>query len=139
MLRVVFDTNTIISAIFWLAAPYEALQAVRHNKAVLLSTETLVAELADVLSRKKFITHLSSLQTTPDQLISDYRAIIELVESASIPHDAVDDPDDVAVLACAVGGQADYIITGDDDLLRLKSYRNIPIWTARAFCDLIGT
>jgi hypothetical protein len=137
MPRVVFDTNTIVSAMFWRAAPYLALQAIRQKKAVLLSTEALIAELAKVLPRKKFSTRLSALQTTPDQLLNDYRAIIEVVEPVAIPPDAADDPDDIAVLACAVGGQADYIITGDDDLLRLKTYQNIPIWTARQFCELL--
>jgi putative PIN family toxin of toxin-antitoxin system len=137
MLRVVFDTNTIVSAIFWRAAPYQALQAVRQKMAVLLSTEALIAELADVLSRRKFSARLAAIQTTPDQLLSDFRGVIELVEPVLIPSNAVDDPDDIAVLACAVGGQADYIVTGDHDLLRIVSYQNIPVWTARQFCDFL--
>lgn len=139
MLRVVFDTNTIVSAIFWRAAPYQALQAVRHNRVIFLSTESLIAELADVLLREKFTARLQALHTTPERLLSDFRAVVEWVEPAVIPADAVDDPDDLAVLACAVGGQADYVITGDNDLLRLNLYRNIPIWTARQFCDYLET
>lgn len=99
--------------------------------------DVLIAELSEVLWREKFSPRFAALQTTPDQFLGDFRAVVEIVEPSKIPPDAADDPDDVAVLACAVGGQADCIITGDDDLLRLESYQNIPIWTARQFCDYL--
>lgn len=58
-----------------------------------------------------------------------FRTIAQIVVPAAIPSDAVRDKDDVHVLACAVGGQADYIVSGDEDLLTVGAYQGIPIVT----------
>jgi len=56
-----------------------------------------------------------------------------LVESTEVPVDVVRDPKDRAVLECAVGGNADFIVSGDRDLLVLAAYQNIVILTAEQF------
>jgi uncharacterized protein len=66
-------------------------------------------------------------------ILSEYRTITELVTPAEIPPDAIRDPKDIPVLACAVGGKADYIVSGDNDLLVLTAYQNIPILSAAQF------
>jgi predicted nucleic acid-binding protein len=64
-------------------------------------------------------------------------ALSELVElPPSIPR-VSRDPDDDRVIACAVVGRADVIVSGDDDLLVLKRVGNIPILSAAAFLDLL--
>ena len=47
------------------------------------------------------------------------------------------DPDDIKILGLAVASNADYIVTGDKDLLVLKSFQNIPILTPRSFSDIL--
>jgi putative PIN family toxin of toxin-antitoxin system len=48
------------------------------------------------------------------------------------------DPSDDQVIACALAAQADYLVTGDDDMLVLTEYRSIRIVTPRQFLDLLG-
>ncbi len=59
-----------------------------------------------------------------------YAAVAVVIQPAAIALVLVDDPDDDAVLACAVGAKADRIVSGDPHLLQLGSYAGIPICTA---------
>jgi len=54
-----------------------------------------------------------------------------------LPADVCRDPDDIKILGLAVASNADYIVTGDKDLLVLKSFQNIPILSPRSFSDLL--
>ncbi|HLY26796.1 MAG TPA: putative toxin-antitoxin system toxin component, PIN family [Aggregatilineales bacterium] len=71
--------------------------------------------------------------------MSDFRILAEIVAPVELPTDVVRDPKDVAVLACALGGNAQYIVTGDDDLLTLKKYRNISIVSPTQFIEVLST
>jgi putative PIN family toxin of toxin-antitoxin system len=138
VIRVVFDTNIVVSAQFWQGAPRHALIAVRDGRAKLLTSEPLLQELTDVLTRTKFADRLKAVGTTAEALIADHRALVEIVEPAPLSGTVSDDPDDDVVLACAAGGKADYIVSGDDDLLRLETYAEIPICTVNEFLEVLG-
>ncbi len=133
MMRAVFDTNTIISAQFWGGLPREALDTVREGRTRLLASEALLDELTEVLSRSKFASNLEAVGMTVEMFVSDHRALVELVEPTKLPAPVSVDLDDDAVIACAIGGNANCIVSGDKDLLRLEAYQNIPIWNVRHF------
>jgi putative PIN family toxin of toxin-antitoxin system len=114
MIRVVLDTNTIISGLFWRGTPRQIYVAGAQEKYHLLTSENLISELYVVLQRKKFAPLLTALGKTSDDLIAEFRRSAELVTPAEIPQDAVRDPKDRVVLACALGGQADCIVSGDE-------------------------
>lgn len=61
----------------------------------------------------------------------------EIASPADVPEDAVRDPEDRMILACAVGGKADLIVSGDKDLVVLKAYQGISIVTPSAFLNLM--
>jgi len=138
MIRVVFDTNTIISAQFWLGAPRQALDAIRIGAAKLVVSEQLMTELRTVLARAKFAQRIAVIGSTVENMIADHRALVEIVEATPLPTPVCDDPKDDMVLACAVGGKADYIVSGDDDLLRLQSYQDIFIINVNTFLELLS-
>ncbi len=133
MIHVVLDTNTIISGIFWPGAPRLVYEAGFHEIYQIYSSDGLFAELNDVLRRTKFSPALTALGKSADELLAEWRRAAEFVVPAEIPTDAVRDPKDRIVLACAVGGNADYIVSGDKDLLALAVYEAIPILSASAF------
>lgn len=135
--RIVLDTNILISGIFWGGSPRALYELASEEKFVLLSSENLMAELHRVVHYPKFERSLNKRNTTPQQVIQRLRAMAQLVTPVEIPSDAVRDIDDVHVLACAVGGQADYIVSGDDDLLTLQAYENIPIVTVVSMLHLL--
>ena len=67
---------------------------------------------------------------TPESALTTVQAAARMIPAPAIPAPpALRDPDDVAVLACAVAAEVDAIITGDKDLLALATFRGIPIIT----------
>jgi putative PIN family toxin of toxin-antitoxin system len=139
MIRAVIDTNIIVSALFWGGLPGKVFVAARDELFIALLTEQLITELATVIGRDKFAEQLSKRNLTVETIIGQYRSAAVLVEPAEIPTGIVRDPKDHAVLACAVGGKADLIVSGDNDLLALAAYENIPILNVDQFLKRLSS
>ncbi|MCA0458031.1 MAG: putative toxin-antitoxin system toxin component, PIN family [Chloroflexi bacterium] len=136
-MRFVVDTNILISAFFWGGVPGQVLEVGKRSLSTLVTSEDLLAELLDVLERDKFSERLRFINLTPTEFLRNYRELVDIVPVEPLPQPVCDDPDDDAILACAVSGEADYIVSGDDDLLRLVMYENIPIVKPAQFLSLI--
>ena len=67
---------------------------------------------------------------TANQMLRDYRRLATLVASSKLARQVSRDADDDAVLACALAARADLVVSGDDDLLVLKTFEGIPIVNA---------
>ena len=74
-----------------------------------------------------------------DKLTAFARAHMKFGPEAALASDACRDPDDVPVLAAAVGANCEYLVTGDKDLLTLKEFSGVKIVTAREFSALLTT
>ena len=122
--RIVFDTNVIVSALmFPRSVPRQAFNRAYSTGKILASTATTL-ELEEVLSRKKFEKYFSMEERI--QFVARFFAdaeIIEIKEKITACRDRKDDK----FLELAVNGKADYIITGDQDLLVLHPFQNIVI------------
>ncbi len=130
MNRIVIDTNVIISAIlFQNSQPAKAIKFAKQLGEILFS-ETTFREIENTLSRPKFDRYLSldSRRQVLSQLLLDSE-LIEITETITICRD----PKDNKFLELAVNGNADYIITGDQDLLVLNPFRGIKIITVNEF------
>lgn len=128
-MRVVADTNTVVSAFLWGGPPAAVLAAAREGRITLCSSPVLVAELEDVLAREKFAARISLVGSSIPELLAGYRALVTLVRPVAISPTARD-PDDDHVLACALGAEAELIVTRDRDLLDLGTFREIRILAA---------
>jgi putative PIN family toxin of toxin-antitoxin system len=128
--RVVADTNTLVSGLLWHGNPRRVLDAARAGTLQMYTTAALLAELEEVLQRPKFAQRLSLAGVTSHTLVLGYAALARLVEPADIAPAIIADPDDDAVLACAVAARAEIIVSGDSHLLDLKEYEGISIVTA---------
>ena len=137
-MRVVFDTNVVLSGILWGGKPQLALEAIQQGYATLVGSEALLAELESVLSRAKFAPKLAEASRTVPQLIERYRAMIEIIIPADVGRVIPNDPKDDMVIACAVGGNVDIIASGDRHLLGLGQYADIRIITVDDFLNEIG-
>lgn len=138
MIRAVLDTNLIVPAFFWGGLPLEALRQARLKKFQLVASEALIDELQIVISRPKFDARIKELNTTVELLIEDgYRVLAEIVEPAQINMIVTADPSDNKLLACAIGGRANYLLSGDAHLLNLTSYTGIEICTIHYFLQKI--
>jgi uncharacterized protein len=128
--RVVADTNTVVSGLLWHGSPAQVIDAARTGLVVLSTSASLLAELDQVLHRPKFALRLARTGATAQALVVGYAALARLVVPATIAPVVEADPDDDAVLACALAARAEMIVSGDSDLLALESYEGIPVITA---------
>jgi putative PIN family toxin of toxin-antitoxin system len=134
-MKVVPDTNTVVSGLLWQGAPHDVLTLARKGEITLYTSPALLAELRDVLTRPKFAARLKKSGSTPRKLSLEFAALAKLTHPEPIESVILPDPDDDAVLACAISADAQIITSGDRHLLKLKTYRGISILTAREFLD----
>jgi putative PIN family toxin of toxin-antitoxin system len=135
--RIVLDTNVVISALLWRGAPHQLLQAIRHHPAAqLCSSPILLEELTDVLMRPAASKRLTAIGKTSHAVLTDYLEAIELFDPVQLPP-VSRDPDDDHVLACALAAHATCIVSGDRDLLTLDPFRDIRILPAREALALL--
>lgn len=137
-MRVVFDTNVVISGRLWSDSPKSALDAVYQNRATLLISEAMLDELKDVLSRPKFARRLAQLEINAVEIVEDHLRFTEVIDASPLPSPASSDPDDDLILAWAVAGKADYVVTGDPHLLTLQKFEGISILTVTGFLEQVS-
>ena len=138
-MRVVADTNVVVSGLFWRGPSRFVLDAARTGAIQLFTTAPLLAELEDVLNRQKFLSKITQTDATPRSLVLSYAALATIVKPASIDPVILEDPDDDAVLECAISADADVIVSGDSHLRRLEEYSNIRILSARQMMEQLSS
>jgi len=132
-MRAVLDTNILVSALLWGGIPKQLLDAGRNRRLTLLTGAALVAELEEVLGRPKFAGRLARAGTSVDALLEGYLDLVHFVHApplAGIILAGSRDPKDDTVLACALAATAELIVSGDQDLLTIGSFRGIRIVSA---------
>ena len=133
-MRLVLDTNTVVSGLLWKGPPHRLLSIVGTRRDITLHTSPkLLAELADVLSRDKLAATVAATGKLPDALMRQYLNIVQIVTPAIVAPVILADPDDDHVPACALAAKVDLIVSGDRHLLQLRHHQGIPIFeTAEA-------
>src|SRR3989338_788623 len=126
--RVVLDTNVVISGMIFGGLPGLVLDLVLDGVIRMAISPALEQELSRVLMSK----FPKSIERVHAILVILKEVTILVVPGERIAS-VLRDPDDPEVLACALSAHAEAIITGDKDLLELKTFRTIPILTPQAF------
>ncbi|MCB1823547.1 MAG: putative toxin-antitoxin system toxin component, PIN family [Candidatus Competibacteraceae bacterium] len=130
-MRLILDTNIVISALLWRGTPYQLLEAMsRSRERRLFASPALLEELADVLARPMAAKRLALINKTAAEVLADYQLVVEIVEPFAAPRSVLRDADDDQVITAAFAAQADFIVSGDDDLLSVGRYQGISILTA---------
>jgi uncharacterized protein len=137
--RFVLDTNLLVSGVIAAGLPRRLVDGAKAGEFELCTSEVLLAELLEVLSRGKFAARLSQADLTPQGIVDDLRRIAVVVTPVDTPRVVPTDPDDDHVIAAAVASLADLIASGDKrDLLPMGSFNGIPIVTAREAVERLG-
>ncbi|RLD04132.1 MAG: putative toxin-antitoxin system toxin component, PIN family [Chloroflexota bacterium] len=136
-MRIVIDTSVLVSGLIRpQGAPGDVLRSLRDGKfAALYSNETIM-EIVDVLGRNKF---RQKYHIEPDD-ISALINLIRLRGEAIVPEVTIidcRDPKDNKFLEVALTGGADYLVSGDSDLLSMNPYQSIPILNPAEFLAVI--
>ena len=124
----VFDTNVLVAAFVTERVCPKVLGRARRKQLDLVISPFILKEFENVLL-KKFSASKEQIRTAA-QLISE---AAQMVSPASMVSGICRDQDDDQILSCALSAEADYLVTGDSDLLELKKFRGIRILTPGAF------
>jgi uncharacterized protein len=127
--KVVLDTNVLIAALIARGVCHELLEhcVLRH---VLFTSEFILEE-----TQEKLIEKFAYSAELAAEAIGILRTRMRVVTPSKLESQVCRDPDDDNILAAAVSGICDCIITGDKDLLVLKQYEGVDIFTPRDFLD----
>ena len=137
--RAVIDNNVLVSGLLWDGKPGRVFTAVTEGHVQIFLSEELLAELREVLRRSKFAARLALKEMTPETALAKIQVVARLVPAPPVFSPLLlRDPDDLAVLACAISAAVDVIITGDKDLLTLKFFLGIPIIDAEEALKRLG-
>jgi len=120
--KIVIDTNNLISALGWEGKSRELIRRVIDKEFELVISIKQMNELKRVMNYPK-LKFNENQKNKFLEIISEIATVIE----TEIELDVVDDPDDNMILECAIESGAEYIISGDDHLKKLKSFKNIKI------------
>lgn len=131
MIRVVLDTNIIISALVFGGKPRAVLDLIIRKKILGGISEALFNELQNVLGRNKFELTGGYVKIATDSLL----AVFEQVTPEERVSLVAADPDDNRILECAADFNADFIVTGDKHLLQIDDFRGIKIVTPADFIE----
>ena len=127
LLKLVLDTNTIVSAFFWEGNEAELLRRIEQGRAMLYITSEILKEVEGVIKRPKFDQVMRNAGLTPDQIMQKVFSLSHLVIAPKLNVKVCRDEKDNKFLECAESAKADYIVSGDEDLLFLKEYKGIHI------------
>ena len=133
MATVTVDTNVLISALIGHGKPRCLVTKLLEEQALVTSTEML-AELADVLARPKFVGIKGAEISEFLSIIASKAVVVRIRQHLKI---IMEDPDDDIVLTTAYEGKANYLVSGDMHLLNLKNFRGIRIVTVKEMLDLL--
>ena len=129
-MRIVIDTNVLISGVFFGGMPRKVISAVINKNVTACATEKIIDEyneiVREMISRKQ--GHLNK------DILAPLVGMMEIIEEKS-KVEVCRDPDDDKFLGCAKDAKAMYIVSGDKNLLILEKFENIEIITAKEFCE----
>ena len=131
-LTVVLDTNILFSATGWRGSPFQCVERARAGKIEAVTCVELMEELAEKLELKLGFSPEQSAET-----LADYLSFLRVVKIPKTLKVVPRDPDDNAVLECALEGNAKFVVSGDTDLLELKKFRGIEIVRASEFLTIL--
>ncbi|MBI3540822.1 MAG: putative toxin-antitoxin system toxin component, PIN family [Deltaproteobacteria bacterium] len=133
-MRIVLDTNVLMAGIFWSGPPFEILKRWKMGVIKLVVSPEIIEEYLRV-----------GEELGQDHPGVDVGPILDLVTTSSeicipspLPQQVCRDASDDKFIACALSAQADYIVSGDKDLMVVSGYNGMQVVKPKEFLNLMG-
>jgi putative PIN family toxin of toxin-antitoxin system len=130
-MKIVLDANVIIAAFASRGLSESIIEVCLYEHELILSDDLLDEVLRNLRVKIKL----------PKNIVDNISRLLREHANFSIPvplsSNVCRDADDIKILGLAVASNVDYIVTGDQDLLTLKSFQEIPILNPRSFSDIL--
>ncbi len=130
-MRIVLDTNVVMSGIFFGGPPGRILAAWQRGEIELSASPEIVEEY--VSTAGVLVTRYPSVELEP--IIALIVGNVGVRQCRPLPEQVCDDPDDDKFLACALASNTEYVVSGDRALGRVSGYRGIAVLSPRQFVD----
>lgn len=132
-MRVVVDTNVLISGVFFGGMPSRILEAWRDGSFEIVVSPEILEEYRRV--GEKLAARFAGVSLEPFLALLVMTA--EVIEAPALPEQVSRDPEDDKFIACAVAGGCELVISGDKDLLEVSGFRGLKIVTPREFLESV--
>ena len=132
-MKVVLDTNVLVSGMLWKGNPEKILHAWKAGKFELITFLATLAELQRVLRYPRIAMPEDMIKEWIDLLLENSTVVDPKIRIDAIKND----PPDNRFLECALAGNADYIVSGNNHLLDLREFKGIKIILPVEFCRLL--
>ena len=130
-MKVVIDTNVLISGVFFSGAPYQVLQAWRDQKIQVVISPEIMAEyrrVGEIFTQERSGVDLSKILDYVFQNAIFYK-------SPAVPEPVCTDPDDDKFFACALASGSKLIVSGDKHLLKASGYHEVEVLKPNEFLE----
>lgn len=130
-MKIVLDTNVLVSGIFFAGPPYEILKAWRDGKINLVISTAILEEYQRVV--EKLAQEFRGVDVT--RILNLLTVSAEIIHAPPLPEPVCSDLEDDKFLACAIAGSAAYVISGDKQLLKVSRHGNVKVVNPRWFVE----
>lgn len=138
-MKIILDTNIIISGLFWHGTPAKILEKVVSRKLTLCFSESTFQEISKVLNYPKFKSEIEKLSFEVGNFLAKLTQKAIIYSNSEVKLNTIkDDPSDNRFLECALMSGVKYIVSGDRHLLKLKKFQNIAIISPRQFLKVFN-
>ena len=130
-MKIILDTNVLISGIFFAGPPYRILKAWQEGKIKLIVSEEILAEYQKVA--EELSQQFPSVDI--DQILELLIIHAEIIDTQEFQVTICEDPDDNKFISCALASKSKIIVSGDKHLLKISGYEEILVLKPREFTD----
>ena len=130
-MKIVLDTNVFMSGVFFHGAPYEILDAWRHNRIRLILSPDILSEYRRVVAQ--LIKSFPGVN--PEPFIELLLVKAKIVESPALPEQVCTDKADDMFLSCALASKTKIVVSGDKALLKTSGYQGVIVLSPRDFIN----
>ncbi|WP_337287892.1 putative toxin-antitoxin system toxin component, PIN family [Candidatus Methylomirabilis sp.] len=134
-MRVVLDTNTLISALLFSGTASRLVPLWQSRRITILLSGAILQEYLRVLTYPKFRLNEREVRGLLEEELLPF---VETVRATKHLRVVRRDPEDNKFLECTVAGRAEHLVTGDQDLLELETYRGITVLTVGDFLNQLA-
>jgi len=137
-IRVVVDTNVMVSGLLWKGKSHNLIKLAEENQITFCVCTEMLEELDEVLRREKFGKRIKALSTSVEQLMFLVETLVEIIDVKGVFPYMTTDTDDNVFLSCAQNSKVKYVISGDEHLLILGCLEEISIISVSDFFEREG-
>ena len=134
MLKIVLDTNVLVSAAIIQGKQFELLKLAKLGEIKIILSPQIIEEFKEVISRERFGFSKEKINEAVRQILEIAEIIIPKQKLDIVKDDLADN----IILECALEAKANYIISGDEHLLALKEYKSIRIINTTEFFNVFN-